>query len=331
MGARPYLIHPRLDWVFLGAFSLPFAGYFLWKTGKTFEDPDTLKWLLLAVSYPHFLMSYALFYGPGGPWKRHPWVAFGVPLFLLVPLLYVWVTHHEPTLVWMGTIAWPLLIWHFARQAYGVSLWMGAEPGRPASPLQKYLLLGLLLGIGGYGYAFQQQAFKRANLFGFPMATLRFSEDTVFWVRQAFLLTLIVFALTWALDWLRNSRRSAFGLLGFLPVASLWSWFDPSLLKTPIIGMVPVFHAIQYFPFVYRVETNRGGPTRTAALYSGTMVVGTLLFFVIPRVAANQSELAGLLAISSVSIFLNIHHYFIDGVLWRFRDPEVREKLRIKG
>jgi hypothetical protein len=26
-------------------------------------------------------------------------------------------------------------------------------------------------------------------------------------------------------------------------------------------------------------------------------------------------------------LFINIHHYFIDNVLWRFRDPEVREYL----
>jgi hypothetical protein len=26
-------------------------------------------------------------------------------------------------------------------------------------------------------------------------------------------------------------------------------------------------------------------------------------------------------------LFINIHHYFIDNVIWRFRDPVVRQRL----
>jgi hypothetical protein len=26
-------------------------------------------------------------------------------------------------------------------------------------------------------------------------------------------------------------------------------------------------------------------------------------------------------------LFINIHHYFIDNVIWRFRDPVVRQHL----
>jgi hypothetical protein len=30
---------------------------------------------------------------------------------------------------------------------------------------------------------------------------------------------------------------------------------------------------------------------------------------------------------TAAMLFINIHHYFIDNVLWRFRDPRVREYL----
>ena len=31
--------------------------------------------------------------------------------------------------------------------------------------------------------------------------------------------------------------------------------------------------------------------------------------------------------VTSAMLFINIHHYFIDNVIWRFKDPEVRAYL----
>jgi hypothetical protein len=30
---------------------------------------------------------------------------------------------------------------------------------------------------------------------------------------------------------------------------------------------------------------------------------------------------------TAAMLFINIHHYFIDNVIWRFKDPEVRNYL----
>ena len=30
---------------------------------------------------------------------------------------------------------------------------------------------------------------------------------------------------------------------------------------------------------------------------------------------------------TAAMLFINIHHYFIDNVLWRFKDPQVRKYL----
>ena len=115
--------------------------------------------------------------------------------------------------------------------------------------------------------------------------------------------------------------------------AAMWRWGLPALF------LVQLAHALQYLEFPARVELNRA--TRTArtraaghmALYAaGLLAASFLVILAVPGPA--MSVVATFLGMEPnrvapvlVLTFINIHHYFTDGVAWKLSNPEVRKDL----
>jgi hypothetical protein len=117
----------------------------------------------------------------------------------------------------------------------------------------------------------------------------------------------------------------------------MFVWFAPWLRQTEyFLYTVPFFHSLQYLGFVYRVERFRADERMQARELRGVTVAlvllasGWLAFELVPgvldRVWMRASGLE-FFVLASV-IFINIHHFFLDNVLWRIGgDPEVRKAL----
>jgi hypothetical protein len=100
--------------------------------------------------------------------------------------------------------------------------------------------------------------------------------------------------------------------------------------------LTPLFHSLQYLAFVYKMEDTRlkSGPNRevrATALVIGVVLAGWLAFEFVPNTLDNAvgtfTAWKMFFFFTAAMLFINIHHYFIDNVLWRFRDPEVRAYL----
>ena len=94
--------------------------------------------------------------------------------------------------------------------------------------------------------------------------------------------------------------------------------------------------------FPIRVEINRTKATasRSAARFAGHMVlygagllvVSSVLSVIVPGAAMSVvgtafGEEPGKAAPVLLLMFINIHHYFTDGVIWKISNPEVRKEL----
>jgi hypothetical protein len=109
---------------------------------------------------------------------------------------------------------------------------------------------------------------------------------------------------------------------------------------------VPAFHSLQYLLFVWRYQVNKaaseGEPgsdastravrARVARFVAVGMVLGFLGFVGLP--VALQVSLAPDAALWGPSVFMfifaagiNLHHYFIDNVIWRRDNEDVRRFL----
>ena len=124
--------------------------------------------------------------------------------------------------------------------------------------------------------------------------------------------------------------------------AAIFVWYAAMARDPRAIFWVQIAHAVQYMMFPIRVEVNRtmrgehGGPARLArhmALFVGVLLTVSVVMAVLVPAGAmtvvadwlgrRPGEVVGM----SLLAFLNIHHYFTDGVIWKISNPEVRKEL----
>jgi hypothetical protein len=123
--------------------------------------------------------------------------------------------------------------------------------------------------------------------------------------------------------------------------AAIFVWYAAMARDPRAIFWVQIAHALQYLIFPFRVEINRTarqGATGSRlgvhmALYIALLLtVSVAMALWIPAramdVVANWlGRRPGEVTALSVLAFLNIHHYFTDGVMWKLRNPAVRADL----
>jgi hypothetical protein len=118
--------------------------------------------------------------------------------------------------------------------------------------------------------------------------------------------------------------------------------------------VVPALHSLQYLVVVWRFETNRARAAADAMEPSGMtilgrilrakyqarlagfavlgIVLGFLLFWGIPValdtiIKFPQETGRAFVFLFSFWVFVNVHHYFTDNVIWRSQNPETRRYL----
>ena len=123
---------------------------------------------------------------------------------------------------------------------------------------------------------------------------------------------------------------------------AIYFWYAGMARDQRAIYWVQVFHALQYLIFPARVEMNRFSleahakhpPVRQHMLLyaAGLLIASVIVDKVLPT--AGQ-KIAGYFfgttqgqAVPMVMLgFLNIHHYFTDGCVWKISNPTVRKEL----
>ena len=128
-----------------------------------------------------------------------------------------------------------------------------------------------------------------------------------------------------------------------IPWAAIFVWYAAlARWGIPALFWVQMAHALQYLVFPVRVEANRtlrgeyGGPSHLAfhmtlylvILFAASIVAAVLLplgamAVVTDWLGSRPGQVVGFAFLA----FLNIHHYFTDGVVWKLRNPAVREDL----
>jgi hypothetical protein len=119
----------------------------------------------------------------------------------------------------------------------------------------------------------------------------------------------------------KNFRNHPLVTIGFPILAVAFLAYVTYLLQA--------FHALQYLTFPIRVEINEythpGHKWRHLIAYYVILVVIGLFAFewtALFRVSDARLQLG-----TATMMVINIHHYFIDAVIWKIRDPEVRRSL----
>jgi hypothetical protein len=156
--------------------------------------------------------------------------------------------------------------------------------------------------------------------------------------------TLVTTALTlWLFARRLTGERVGLPLAGTVAyVTTLYIWLAARFEPTALL-VVPAFHSLQYLLIVWRFEANRSfaltGRTNvragrwSMARFSATAVLlGLAGFWWAPMlldsfVMYDRVALNGTAFLFFFWIVINVHHYFIDNVLWRRDNPETGQYL----
>ncbi len=288
-------------------------------------------WIATLINMPHFMASYRLVYRDRVSIMAHKWASIVVPCALIAAIIAaLWEAQYSNVgVVAIIAVASAYLAWHYTGQVWGMMASYAYLDGVRYEPKEQWLIrssLRILLvwHVTWFLYTQLRDPGRIAALYGFVSAG-----------------TLLGFALG-AAGLIRLWRRTgqpppARALVAWL---AIFAWYAMMGRDPKAIFWVQIAHALQYLAFPARVELNRarvGRRTRSVVLHMTVYAllllgVSVLMAQVIPARAMDSvghifGEVPGRAAPILLLMFLNIHHYFTDGVIWKIRNPAVRRDL----
>jgi hypothetical protein len=117
---------------------------------------------------------------------------------------------------------------------------------------------------------------------------------------------------------------------------AIFAWYAMMARDPKAIFWIQTAHALQYLAFPIRVEMNRserGSMARHMVVYAVLLMAASVVVgLVVPRALMGQlgqifGEEPQKAAPILILMFINIHHYFTDGVIWKISNPDVRKQL----
>jgi len=226
--------------------------------------------------------------------------------------------------------------WHYTKQVFGCVMVYAYFDRYPMSKAQRTITKWALLSIWWLNFAQgnakgAQNTFSQFNYYSFdlpdilvPIAGVLLAAGVVLVAHQVF--------------W-RNYREHgrAPGVNMVVPLVALYVWWLPFTRQFEFYFLLtPLFHSLQYLAFVYKMEDTRlrgldHPEVRGTVIAVGTVLAGWLAFEFVPNevdtALGTFNAWKMFFFFTAAMLFINIHHYFIDNVLWRFRDPEIRKYL----
>jgi len=339
--ARPASIfNPVIDFLLVGGLSLIVLVPLLLsgRTDLLFVSAGAQALIATAINMPHFMASYRLVYGSRDMILRHKWASIYVPAILVAYIaLALWDAQHSdaqhpPALaIVLIAVASGYLAWHYTGQVWGMMASFAYLGGMRFERVERLLIRsGLRILLAWHVTWFLYTQLQNAELVR-PLYVL-ISSATI----AAFLLGVVGLLLM---------RRR----VGRLPPAralvawlAIFVWYAAMARDPRALFWVQIAHALQYLAFPVRVEMNRTSREASASPYRVALHMagyGAILLAVsigvaqlVPMsamgVVGNMfGEQPGRAAPILLLMFINIHHYFTDGVIWKISNADVRRDL----
>ncbi|MEZ4246745.1 MAG: hypothetical protein R3B99_00675 [Polyangiales bacterium] len=313
----------------------------------------TAFWGAHVINDPHFSVTYLLFYEDGKArafgdafpralrwrwWLSGVVVPFALAAFGILAVL----TESNEALGAMVQLMFLLVGWHYGKQGFGVMSVLCARRGVRFAPLERRILLA---------HVYVGWLFSWAN--PHDPGGLRVQKGVFYdtlahpaWLETVLFVALIASALALVVMLVRKTSREGAAVLGTPLVAflvSLWAWLVFSGIDPLVRYVTPAMHAIQYLWFVRLLKANESrererallgsAKTRLRMLAVGALVLGFLLFdvlpdtldaFAVPEGGWENRALGATPWLAMTYVFVNVHHYAMDAVIWRRENPATR-------
>jgi len=310
------------------------------------------------INDPHFAVTYVLFYKDGKhralgaaftPMQRLRYLVVGVlvPLALAVWAALALVTRSAVTMGWMIQLMFFLVGWHYVKQGFGVLTVLSARRGVRFTRFERVVVLTHCFTGWAYAWASPADPGRTLEEQGVVYTSLAHPPGLERITQIAFFLSTLPLIAVFVRKWRTEGRLPPLAPLCGLLV-TVWLWTVYSGIDPLMKYVIPALHSIQYFYFVGLLKRNEaragegppsfGLPVRvrlgflavTAVGLGWLLLRGAPSFFdaiLVPPSAKRLETLNDLgptPCLAALYVFVNIHHYFMDGVIWRRDNPETR-------
>lgn len=333
-----YFYNFGFDFFFLSGISvLLWAIVFFFTQGGQldllYQLAGVMSWF---INWPHFAATSYRLYHRKEFFMQFPMTSFFIPVMVVTATVFSLMNPDSFALIWVKFY----LIWspyHYSGQTLGLSLLYGRRGGITISPIQRFFLAAFIYGTFIYTTAASEAGEGMGQYFGvnFPRFGLPmgFVDGVKAW--------LIISGIGFIVSFYPHLRRwKVFpSLILILPLTQAF-WFLLAPKWPGFQAFVPALHSLQYLFIAWmlqlseRHESTLVTGTRfrieveTLRWYVINIFLGIILFKIIPESSENLG-LKPLFAFGVIHASVQIHHFFVDGVVWKLKDSKISSPLMV--
>ncbi len=336
--ARLYFVNAFVDYALIGGASIALFAIF-WLTKYRERSPDVIQagiMLMWLINWPHFSATNWRLYHSKANVAQYPVTAIAIPFLVLAGVIASFTSPAGIAPVFVKLF----LLWspyHFSGQSLGISLIYARRAGFQVTRLDRLAFSSFIFGTFFFATARGEVGGGSYPYFGVDVPRLGLPE----WVRDGSWWGLVVCGVSLAivvLRWCIVNRRLVPPIV-LLPALSQAVWFVPTGLSS-FNEFVPFFHSLQYMLIAWsmqlkeKMDENGIAPSgeyvlaESARWGAANFVGGAILFFVLPRVGTLFGFPIGVAEPIIISA-VQIHHFFVDGVIWKLKNPKVGSPLLV--
>jgi hypothetical protein len=357
-----FLISRYIDFWFLGGASIFFCLilYFFqgfkdsWAVSHHFTNIVLVSGSLsLIANYPHFIISYKLAYSKGINFiLKHFFQLILIPILMFVGIYFSYINWEQnfesfnfifsgdEVLKFLLHVMWISVGWHYAKQTFGCMMVYANLDDYSFSPKQRILLRWSLLSVWWWNFFFSNDISGSSSFSGLTFEYLNTPRALVSGLHEATKwLSVIMFIATCYFVFYKNFKKGQRPSLNLLtPFIAFYLWWAPSLRQHDFVFyLVPFFHSAQYLLFVTTLERRKLNASNKSFEIHGTaliLIIILISFFIFEYIPSSldavfktQENFKFWFFFVATQIFINIHHYFIDNVIWRFGQNDIKRYL----
>ncbi|MBI1216475.1 MAG: hypothetical protein GC185_11745 [Alphaproteobacteria bacterium] len=364
-GQNRGIISPMMDFLLLGGASLllfPLAAV-------AFPPERVAAWHILPfmatlimvlnyiINFPHFMYSYQLLYsdfadkvaGRVDPALRYRYIFAGIVVPIMMVLYFAAGVMRGDTLLLavLPNLMFLTAGWHYAKQGFGMLVATSVYRKTFYTPVERKILLLNAHLVWVFAWVMFNTGAKDKVYLGIHFLTLGLPPELQASLGALSVIAAAALPVMFFMKYRREGRLPPLtGITAY--VASIYLWvilrfgFGANNPIHPVVLLIPALHSLQYMAIVLKMKSNEARAGRRSswrAFWGFTalgIVTGALAFMIVPylldhHTVYDKAVFGGAMYQFLFWIFINVHHYFIDNVIWRRENGEAKEYLFTPG